>query len=53
MPLSHLEHLLVLANDLEETKDWYVRVLGLEQAQRFVTGFDGKRVATSISAERD
>jgi catechol 2,3-dioxygenase-like lactoylglutathione lyase family enzyme len=30
MPLAHLEHMLVLANDLEATKDWYVRVLGLE-----------------------
>ena len=28
MPLSHLEHLLILADDLEATKDWYVDVLG-------------------------
>jgi catechol 2,3-dioxygenase-like lactoylglutathione lyase family enzyme len=28
MPLSHLEHLLILADDVEATKDWYVDVLG-------------------------
>ncbi len=30
MPLAHLEHMLLVANDLEATKDWYVQVLGLE-----------------------
>ena len=29
MPLSHMEHFLIQAEDLEATKDWYVRVLGL------------------------
>ena len=29
MPLSHLEHFLIQSADLEGTKDWYVRVLGL------------------------
>lgn len=29
MPLSHLEHFLVQTADLEGTKDWYVRVLGM------------------------
>lgn len=28
MPLSHLEHFLVQAESIEETRDWYVRVLG-------------------------
>jgi catechol 2,3-dioxygenase-like lactoylglutathione lyase family enzyme len=28
MPLSQMEHFLIQANDLEATKDWYVRVLG-------------------------
>lgn len=28
MPLSHLEHFLVQADDIEATKDWYVNVLG-------------------------
>lgn len=31
MPLSHLEHFLVQSPDLEATKDWYVRVLGLRE----------------------
>src|SRR5690242_3458449 len=30
MPLSHLEHYLIQTTDLEGTKDWYVRVLGME-----------------------
>lgn len=29
MPVSHLEHLLIQTADLEATRDWYVRVLGL------------------------
>jgi catechol 2,3-dioxygenase-like lactoylglutathione lyase family enzyme len=29
MPLSHLEHCLIQTADLEATKDWYVRVLGM------------------------
>jgi catechol 2,3-dioxygenase-like lactoylglutathione lyase family enzyme len=29
MPLSHLEHYLIQTADLEGTKDWYVRVLGM------------------------
>lgn len=29
MPLSHLEHFLIQSADLEGTKDWYIRVLGL------------------------
>jgi catechol 2,3-dioxygenase-like lactoylglutathione lyase family enzyme len=29
MPLSHIEHYLILTHDLEATKDWYVDVLGL------------------------
>jgi catechol 2,3-dioxygenase-like lactoylglutathione lyase family enzyme len=29
MPLSHLEHFLVQTVDIEATKDWYVKVLGL------------------------
>lgn len=31
MPLSHLEHFLVQSADLEGTKDWYIRVLGLRE----------------------
>ncbi len=29
MPLSHIEHYLILTEDLEATRDWYVDVLGL------------------------
>ena len=28
MPLSHVEHLLLQSDDIEVTKDWYVKVLG-------------------------
>ena len=34
MPLQNLNHVLVLANDLEETRDFYVDVLGLEDGYR-------------------
>lgn len=29
MPLQHLQHFLIQTEDLEATKDWYVKVLGL------------------------
>jgi catechol 2,3-dioxygenase-like lactoylglutathione lyase family enzyme len=29
MPLQHLQHFLVQTEDLEATKDWYVKILGL------------------------
>ena len=29
MPLSHLEHFLIQSSDLEATKDWYIKVLGM------------------------
>lgn len=29
MPLSHIEHFLVQTADMEKTRDWYVRVLGM------------------------
>ncbi len=29
MPLSHIEHFLIFADDIEKSKDWYVEVLGL------------------------
>lgn len=29
MPLSHIEHFLLQTADMEKTRDWYVRVLGL------------------------
>ena len=30
MPLSHLEHVLIQSADIEATKDWYVKVLGMK-----------------------
>lgn len=30
MPLSHIEHFLVQTADMAKTRDWYVRVLGME-----------------------
>jgi catechol 2,3-dioxygenase-like lactoylglutathione lyase family enzyme len=29
MPLSHIEHFLLQTADMERTRDWYVRVLGM------------------------
>jgi catechol 2,3-dioxygenase-like lactoylglutathione lyase family enzyme len=30
MPVSHIEHFLVQTESIEKTRDWYVRVLGME-----------------------
>ena len=29
MPLSHIEHFLVAADDIDATRDWYARILGM------------------------
>ena len=29
MPVSHIEHILVVADDIDATRDWYARVLGM------------------------
>ena len=29
MPVSHIEHFLVAADDIDATRDWYARVLGM------------------------
>jgi catechol 2,3-dioxygenase-like lactoylglutathione lyase family enzyme len=39
MPLTHLEHFLIQAEDLEATKDWYVRVLGMRDGPHPDFGF--------------
>ena len=39
MPLSHLEHFLIQAADIEATKDWYVKVLGMRGGPRPDFGF--------------
>ena len=31
MPLNHMQHILVQAEDVEKTKDWYVEILGLQE----------------------
>lgn len=51
MPLSHIEHFLVAADDQEATRDWYRAVLGMEEGPHPDFGFpvywmylDGKDV---------
>jgi len=39
MSLSHLEHFLIQAEDLEATEDWYVRVLGMRAGAHPDFGF--------------
>lgn len=41
MPLQNLNHFLVLAEDLEATRDFYVDVLGLEVGERPPFEFPG------------
>ncbi|MSQ19359.1 MAG: hypothetical protein EXR39_07310 [Betaproteobacteria bacterium] len=39
MPLSHIEHMLVLVDDLDKTRDWYRDVLGMEEGPHPDFGF--------------
>ena len=39
MPLSHIEHLLVTADDIDATRDWYARVLGMTSGPHPEFGF--------------
>ncbi len=39
MPLSHIEHFLVAADDLDATRDWYARVLGMKPGPHPEFGF--------------
>ena len=39
MPISHIEHILVAADDLDATRDWYARVLGLRSGPHPDFGF--------------
>jgi catechol 2,3-dioxygenase-like lactoylglutathione lyase family enzyme len=41
MPLTALNHFLIVAKNLERTKDFYLKVLGLEIADRPDFGFPG------------
>jgi catechol 2,3-dioxygenase-like lactoylglutathione lyase family enzyme len=39
MPLSHIEHYLIAAHDMERTRDWYRDVLGMEEGWHPDFGF--------------
>jgi catechol 2,3-dioxygenase-like lactoylglutathione lyase family enzyme len=39
MPLSHIEHILVAADDIDATRDWYARVLGMRSGAHPDFGF--------------
>src|SRR5438132_5208805 len=39
MSLSHIEHFLVAADDIDATRDWYARVLGLKSGPHPDFGF--------------
>lgn len=41
MPLTRMEHLLVLTDDIDATKDFYCRALGLEAGERPPLEFPG------------
>ena len=41
MPITELNHYLLVARDLERTRDFYQKVLGLELAERPDFGFPG------------
>ena len=39
MPLLHIEHCLVVADDMDKTRDWYCKVLGMEEGPHPDFGF--------------
>ena len=39
MPLSHIEHCLVVADDMDRTRDWYCTVLGMQEGSHPDFGF--------------
>jgi len=39
MPLSHIEHILVASDDIDATRDWYARVLGMRSGPHPDFGF--------------
>jgi catechol 2,3-dioxygenase-like lactoylglutathione lyase family enzyme len=41
LSLGHIEHFLVLSDDMDGTRDWYVRVLGLVVGDRPPLPFAG------------
>ena len=59
MPLSHIEHFLVAADDIDATRDWYARVLGMKSGPHPDFGFPvhwmylGERRRRAHRAERE
>jgi catechol 2,3-dioxygenase-like lactoylglutathione lyase family enzyme len=39
MPISHIEHFLVAADDIDATRDWYARILGFSPGPHPDFGF--------------
>ena len=39
MPLSHIEHFLIASDDIDATRDWYMRVLGMRPGPHPDFGF--------------
>ena len=39
MPVSHIEHFLVAADNIDATRDWYARVLGMQSGPHPNFGF--------------
>ncbi len=39
MPISHIEHFLVASDDIDATRDWYARVLGMKSGAHPDFGF--------------
>ena len=39
MPLTHIEHFLVASDDIDATRDWYARVLGMRSGPHPDFGF--------------
>ena len=39
MPLTHIEHVLVASDDIDATRDWYARVLGMTSGAHPDFGF--------------
>jgi catechol 2,3-dioxygenase-like lactoylglutathione lyase family enzyme len=39
MPISHIEHFLVASDDIDATRDWYARVLGMKSGPHPDYGF--------------
>jgi len=39
MPISHIEHFLIASDDIDATRDWYARVLGMRSGPHPDFGF--------------